>query len=325
MDFVTLATETDPRQMMRYLIDVLGDDDGLLVTASSDQGGSNINETTVDVTDPSSKPLLSQAAEAELYLLATNFLLYVAMVIIATIVAKIYFPESLQRSEPSVQRSRSYSYRMAEIAKEEEMEYYGSDAEDDGDIEDESEVLDSDDEEETKALRRAPARKRTSFFLEEFNQESLSRVQVLRRLLFCSLMLNLTFITWGAIQVSPVDRLVLYPFREVLNLNGFSTTGAYANAKVPSKIREWGVFYLLLRFSVYKSILDTYNVNHAPRLHETTPQSDNSDLRVFLSKYFKHVEQLVSVRSTTIRFISCNHAVQVVQTGSGNVDGKAVG
>lgn len=91
---------------------------------------------------------------------------------------------------------------MAEIPKEEDMEYYGSDPEDeDGDVEDEAEVLDSDDEEETKVLRRPPTKKRSSFFLEEFTQESLTKAQVLRRLVFCSLMLNLTFVTWGVIQV----------------------------------------------------------------------------------------------------------------------------
>ena len=179
MDFITLATETNTRQLLRQLTDVLGDDDGTMTVLS--------NQESAEDTDVPSKPLLSKAAEAELYLLATNFLLYVAMVIIATMVAKIYFPESLERSGSPTQRARSFSYRMAERAKEEE-EYYGSDAEDedDGDGEDEMEVLDSDDEEETKVLRRPAVRKRSSFFLDEFEEESLTKTQVLKRLLFCS-------------------------------------------------------------------------------------------------------------------------------------------
>ena len=47
-------------------------------------------------------------------LLATNFLLYVAMVIITTMVAKIYFPESLERNPGGAGGSaRSFSYRIA--------------------------------------------------------------------------------------------------------------------------------------------------------------------------------------------------------------------
>ncbi|KAL7574939.1 hypothetical protein ACA910_010763 [Epithemia clementina (nom. ined.)] len=203
MDFLTLAIETDPRRLMRQLTDVLGDDE---VAVDSSRGGTPNDFYTAAAASPSSKPLLSKAAEAELYLLATNFLLYVAMVLIATMVAKIYFPETLQRSSSSTHRARSFSYRMAEIPKEEDMEYYGSDGEEDDDVEDDSEVLDSDDDEETKVLRRQPSRKRSSFFLEEFTQESLTKAQVLQRLVFCSLMLNLTFVTWGVIQERMLTR-----------------------------------------------------------------------------------------------------------------------
>lgn len=210
MDFLTLATETDPRRLMRLLTDVLEDDDRPMladVEPNHGDGSGYLTQNNIADATLTSKPLLSKAAEAELYLLATNFLLYVAMVIIATMVAKIYFPESLQRSAASEQRARSFNYRMAEIPKEEDMEYYGSDPEDeDGDVEDEAEVLDSDDEEETKVLRRPPTKKRSSFFLEEFTQESLTKAQVLRRLVFCSLMLNLTFVTWGVIQERMLTR-----------------------------------------------------------------------------------------------------------------------
>lgn len=81
-----------------------------------------------------------------------------------------------------------------------EDEYYGSDAED---LSDADEVLDSDDDEaEENAFlpRRQSASRRPSNFL-EFQQESLSRAQVLKRLVFCSLMLNATFVMWGALQV----------------------------------------------------------------------------------------------------------------------------
>lgn len=198
MDFITLASETH-----RIVTDVLGDDDGpITMTQKADVDPMPTNSET--------KPFLSNAAEQELYMLATNFLLYVAMVIIATLVASIYFPGLLQRSTSAPQRARSYNYRVAETAEEEE-EYYGSDAEgeDDGDLEDDEEVLDSGDEgdESAKMIRRGGNFKRKiSFFLEEFEQEKLTRAQVLRRLLLCSLMLNITFVMWGVLQERMLTR-----------------------------------------------------------------------------------------------------------------------
>jgi len=40
----------------------------------------------------------------------------------------------------------------------------------------------------------------------EFDQEQTSRTKVIQRLLFCSLMLNVTFVTWGAIQERMLTR-----------------------------------------------------------------------------------------------------------------------
>ena len=208
MDFITLATETHElqRRVVRHLTDVLGDEEDY--------------DDVIDATTAStSKPLLSKTAEAELYLLATNFLLYVAMVIIATMVARIYFPGSLRRSPLTPERARSFRYRINNTnSHEEEEEYYGSDAEDDnddGDLENTDEVLDSDEEEHderekmirTKATSHTTTpKKRISFFLEEFQQESLTRAQVLQRLLLCSLMLNITFVTWGVLQERMLTR-----------------------------------------------------------------------------------------------------------------------
>lgn len=230
MDFIALALESDPRRFLRLLEDVLGDDDNndmTVATSMSSQHVNGLNTTYLDspqtsfsqetsvlaghgsLSDPSSsKPLLSKSAEAELYLLATNFLLYVAMVIITTVVTKIYFPELLQRSSSSPQRARSFSYRMAERAQVEE-DFYASDADDkdDPDEEDDGEVLDSDDEGETTILRRNTNNNaRFTSFLDEFQQESLTRIQVLRRLAFCSLMLNVTFVSWGLLQERMLTR-----------------------------------------------------------------------------------------------------------------------
>jgi hypothetical protein len=232
MDFITLAAETDPRRLLRYLTDVTGEDDDMgfihgpqqsaaagtgagAGSYASAAGGSTPVDSDYDLAD---RPVFSRTAEAELYMLATNFLVYVTLVIVTIVVAKIYFPETLERGSPTEPRARSYSYRMA--AAQAGEEYYGSDAEDeqgdDGDGDNDEEVLDSGDEveEEDRDLlnnrRRRPFSHRISSLL-EFQQESLSKAQVLKRLVFCSVMLNLVFVLWGALQVCTV----LYAFWEL--------------------------------------------------------------------------------------------------------------
>ena len=39
----------------------------------------------------------------------------------------------------------------------------------------------------------------------EFEQSTMSKTQVLRRLVICIVMLNVTFITWGVLQVRYAD------------------------------------------------------------------------------------------------------------------------
>jgi len=134
-----------------------------------------------------SAPLLSPTAEAELLLLATNFLLYTAMVIIVTIIAKVYFPEALQRSTSKVQSiSRSHSY-LRVISGDD----YAS-----GDEEEEEGVrarVSSD------SSGGGDAEADTAGFL-EFDMANSSRQAVVKRLSFCSLMLIVTFVAWGALQ-----------------------------------------------------------------------------------------------------------------------------
>ena len=191
-----------------------------------------------------SHPFFSKSAEAELYVLATNFLLYVAMVIITIIVAKIYFPESLQRgrgggggtgsrssSDNDLQRQassgglrRSYSYHRREEegggsilgvpitsstttgSSLDDSFYYEDEVLDSGaDVEEDDKDYDEDDDDDIQELTGDRKKKRTSRssmnFL-EFDQERASQRKVVQRLLFCSLMLNVTFVAWGALQVS---------------------------------------------------------------------------------------------------------------------------
>merc|ERR1719162_1386687 len=101
-----------------------------------------VNEDESSYTVTSTSPFLSKSAEVELYLLATNFLLYVAMVIITTIIAKVYFPDSLERGTvPNIRRRYSYQ-RKTEHREEEEHRSFVNEEED------ELEALYSDDDED---------------------------------------------------------------------------------------------------------------------------------------------------------------------------------
>jgi len=130
---------------------------------------------------PSTPPLLSPTAEAELLLLATNFLLYVAMVIIITMVSKIYFPHLLTRASVSLSRSESYLRVI-----DEDAQYYSSGDDDDND-------------EEVKNKNVVREEEKQEGFL-EFDTANAPRNEVFKRLVFCSVMLIVTFVTWGVLQ-----------------------------------------------------------------------------------------------------------------------------
>lgn len=141
----------------------------------------------------SAQPLLSPTAEVELYLLATNFLLYVAMVIITTLVAKIYFPEAVERGPASSHMPRSASYvRVAE-----DTASYYSDEEDTDGVEGESLIKNNDNQKNKN--------QKSDNFL-EFEQSSSPKLDVMKRLAFCCLMLNITFVAWGLLQERMLTR-----------------------------------------------------------------------------------------------------------------------
>lgn len=199
MDFITLATEIDPRRILRKLDQILAaDDDGYDPTHTADAAATIYSYVQQSEQEASARaPLMSKTAEAELYLLATNFLLYVALVIITTMVAKIYFPEFLERDTTAL-TPRSFKYR---VSTQESENFYASDDDEEGNNSDEDGALllegnSAGSSDET----RQPASRLSYDFMEP--NESLSKIQVLRRLIFCSLMLNVTFVMWGILQVS---------------------------------------------------------------------------------------------------------------------------
>jgi hypothetical protein len=138
------------------------------------------------------------------------------MVIITTMIAKIYFPESLERGQEPPTINRSYSYRRTPLkrrtAQSSNDEVDGlldsSGGEEDDEVlcsEDDEDNLDDekdeDDDDEEELFLNAPTQR-----VLEFDQEQTSRTKVVQRLLFCSLMLNITFVTWGALQERMLTR-----------------------------------------------------------------------------------------------------------------------
>eukprot|EP00978_Attheya_sp_CCMP212_P039640 scaffold207977_cov55-Attheya_sp.AAC.4 len=238
MDFIDLASSS--RALIdRFLAESEDDDFSHLsgggashsaapaAVASGAQGTADSAYYGGQTSDDENRPLLSPAAETELFMLATNFLLcknHVAMVIIITMVAKIYFPGSLERGTTGGPVARSVSYvRTDDVengdASDESPISYGSDAEDSDDCEENDELLEEDEtdnllemegEGTLRRTRISPAKKSRqtsvgSSFL-EFDQETASRQSVLKRLSFCVLMLNVTFVTWGVLQERMLTR-----------------------------------------------------------------------------------------------------------------------
>lgn len=134
------------------------------------------------------------------------------MVIITTMVCKIYFPEALERGQSPVM-TRSYSYRIADDVVDNE-DYYGSDVSDDEEV-DNDECLDSDSSNDGDAQEHQQQASIKNFM--EFDQGSMSRPQVLKRLLFCCLVLNITFVAWGVLQVCDLLLLLLLSIRIVVS------------------------------------------------------------------------------------------------------------
>lgn len=154
------------------------------------------------------------------------------MVIITTLVAKVYFPASLERGAiPNIRRK--YAYRRRPTMEEEEehseddddeLEALYSDDEDENDnAEEEAEnrALEYEQDEEPlvadltgspgvtgrrttgSGTARGPASTTRPL---EFDQVHTSQTQVLQRLVLCCLMLQATFVTWGALQERMLTR-----------------------------------------------------------------------------------------------------------------------
>lgn len=134
----------------------------------------------------------------------------VAMVLIITMVCKIYFPEALERfTSDSIPGTRTYNYRRIETnEKEKSLNYYSSDEENENNEENEEKGLlspsgNTSDERSTDSSKNVWKANKN---LLEFDQSSTSKKDVVSRLVFCIIMLNVTFVAWGVLQERMLTR-----------------------------------------------------------------------------------------------------------------------
>eukprot|EP00804_Cyclotella_cryptica_P012842 CCRYP_010596-RB/>CCRYP_010596-RB protein AED:0.30 eAED:0.30 QI:346/1/0.85/1/0.66/0.42/7/3303/563 len=225
MDFLTLANtahETS-RSLLRILTETSGnEDDDFAHLENAGHGGgaathmeSGTGTFSPNGTGTESRPLLSPTAEAALLELSTNFLLYAAMVIITTMVAKIYFPSWLEpREERITPLSHSYMNVMDHAYKSDlsDDDDEDGDGEEEGEKETEGLLLDTEQGGETEEKqwktkdKGAILRSGTSSFLTDYDSGLHTKESVYSNLVICAIMLNLTFVVWGLLQERMLTR-----------------------------------------------------------------------------------------------------------------------
>ncbi len=151
----------------------------------------------------------------------------VAIVLIITMIAKIYFPEALERNEAQNEikpaTPRSFSYRR--VLSDEDNKGNESDTshgivsdssfEEDYDFISQQQALVDGDLAPTGSTKRLVGRlkhqrgaSQASHLVDTFafEQEKTSRGDVIKRLFLCVISLNITFVTWGVLQERMLTR-----------------------------------------------------------------------------------------------------------------------
>lgn len=200
------------------------------------------------------RPFLSPTAESALLSLCTNFLLYVAMVLITVLVARIYFPSWLEprgtatmgEGTPTRVRelralSTTFEDDDEEDDDEKEEEFIGTVKINTPRHEEEErkkgysdnlvDLLDADNEEVGQFIKPNIGRGKVTAtekgsnvtFLDSWRlpTESMSKESVYSNLAICAIMLNVTFVSWGLLQERMLTRK--YP-----RLTGEHFTYSYA-------------------------------------------------------------------------------------------------
>ncbi|KAL3823589.1 hypothetical protein ACHAXA_005570 [Cyclostephanos tholiformis] len=192
------------------------------------------------------RPLLSPTAESALLSLCTNFLLYVAMVLITIMVSRLYFPSLLEpREEPTTRMmsARMLYVRSVGSQSDDEEDDDGVDEEEDfieaagggggvggvggggrgrwnddndGGYKDDVNLLDLDVDgrgggENAGGDGHPPSpphsrRSRMGSSFLEYDRRTMSRESVYTNLAICAVMLNVTFVSWGLLQERMLTR-----------------------------------------------------------------------------------------------------------------------
>jgi hypothetical protein len=202
----------------------------------------NHNSNGGGVPQMEDRPFLSPTAESALLSLCTNFLLYVAMVLITVLVARIYFPSWLEPRGTDTMGEGTIPTRVREL-RALSTTFEEEDEEDDEDDDEEEEefigtvnvntprreaqrkkgysdnlvdLLDADNEEEGQLIE--PNNKRGKVTATEMGSsvtfldswrlptESMSKESVYSNLAICAIMLNVTFVSWGLLQERMLTR-----------------------------------------------------------------------------------------------------------------------
>mmetsp|Transcript_9414 Transcript_9414/g.30717 ORF Transcript_9414/g.30717 Transcript_9414/m.30717 type:complete len:291 (-) Transcript_9414:1522-2394(-) len=145
---------------------------------------------TQEALEGSGTILQDVGAGAEIYVLAQNFLLYIALVIITALLQHYYFPDSIKRGQ----------VKKATATPEQEPMMEDEEATEAADL---------------AALPPAPSKSRRTTSLgsvlavdDAFDQEKSSKREVLSRLSVCVSGLLVTFLVWGVLQ----ERMLTKPY-----------------------------------------------------------------------------------------------------------------
>ena len=170
-----------------------------------------LDNPTQAVLEGSNKVLQDVGAGAELTVLAQNFLLYIALVIITALLQHYYFPESIKAGQEEAAQAMQRAAAVAAAAEEEEgltMTEEGSPA---------ASEEEEDEERSTKKSAELPSssskKKNSSLGSvlavdDAFDQETSSKREVLSRLSVCVVGLLLSFLVWGVLQ----ERMLTKPY-----------------------------------------------------------------------------------------------------------------
>jgi len=180
------------------VVSVLAQAAGQTTTATVDEKSGEVQETLSQL-----DKLHGNDAGTELYVLATNFLLYIALVILTILLQKMYFPHTLPGEEGGTVPTH-HADDPADDVPGMELEPLTSETREVA-LEDLPDKI-----ERPKTMRRSSSLGEIASMIDfqNFNQEQMTKKDVLGRLFNCGIGLNLSFLIWGILQ----ERMLTRPY-----------------------------------------------------------------------------------------------------------------